>query len=70
VDETKLGNIGLNGLGKSVTLEGMIRDYGRHLGEVESLKKYKIRDCRLVRGKSKTGIISLSQLYMIKNADK
>jgi len=32
VDETKLENVGLNGLRESVTLEGMIRDYGRHLG--------------------------------------
>ena len=40
VDETKLGNVGLNGLGGSVTLEEMIRDYGRHLVEVEGLIKY------------------------------
>jgi len=41
VDESKLGNVWLNGMGESVSLEGMIRDYGRHLGlhlgEIEEL---------------------------------
>jgi hypothetical protein len=41
VDTTKLGNVWLNALSEPVTLEEMIRDYGRHLGlhlgEIEEL---------------------------------
>jgi len=41
VDESKLGNVWLNALGEPITLEEMIRDYGRHLGlhlgEIEKL---------------------------------
>jgi len=41
VDESKLENVWLNALGESITLEEMIRDYGRHLGlhmrEIEEL---------------------------------
>ncbi|HET9569783.1 MAG TPA: DinB family protein [Bacteroidales bacterium] len=37
VDEIKLGNVWLNALAEPITLEEMIRDYGRHLGESEEL---------------------------------
>ncbi|MCX6309027.1 MAG: hypothetical protein NTY32_09460, partial [Bacteroidia bacterium] len=41
VDESKLGNVWLNALAEPITLEAMIRDYGRHLGlhlgEIEGL---------------------------------
>lgn len=45
VGESKLGNVWLNALAEPITLEEIIRDYGRHLGlhlgEIEDLVEFK-----------------------------
>ena len=49
IDESKLGNVWLNALAEPITLEEMIRDYGRHLGlhlgEIEDLINWNNCNC-------------------------